>query len=478
MVRAVERAHRPRRVGARAIFATGSWLLSVLGVSSAAHAAGPLGPQGSRIQTSRYTIDLFQGPVLATSRITAMGGAYTAIAEGADGIPFNPAAVSLRTPASTTNADFDLSGGITFPTAITDNDFDNNGDVKYATKNFVWATLGGYYQYGKFGIGAIAAYQNYDLGPPTEPIPLPGSNDVVESFTINLLRLDIVAGYALLNDQLHVGGGIRTATFGTFGATRDLASGEGGQRLLFSSTSLGLEGGILWTPYDLPFRVGGAVRTPSFTGVDVGSRISRNADGDRLIGHVYLPDKIDLPWELEVGTAVQLWERPLNVQWIDEDKVPKEDAERWRLSEGGTTEPHFKGARRMLKARARELERQKVLIATSMLLSGPLKNGVGLESALSQTVDHSGRRVVASLRAGIEVEPIPYWLVLRAGSYMEPTRFDQSRARAHGTGGFMFRLFRWSAFGIFDEHTIFRISTMVDAARDYFSTGISFGTFN
>ena len=77
-----------------ALVAAGLVLLS--GGEGVARAGGPLGPQGSRIQTSGYTVDLFQGPVLATTRITALGGAYTAIAEGTEGIPFNPAAASFR----------------------------------------------------------------------------------------------------------------------------------------------------------------------------------------------------------------------------------------------------------------------------------------------------------------------------------------------------------------------------------------------
>jgi hypothetical protein len=51
-------------------------------LSRPAYAGGPLGPQGSRIQTSNYGVDLFQGPVFASTRITGIAGAFTAIAEG------------------------------------------------------------------------------------------------------------------------------------------------------------------------------------------------------------------------------------------------------------------------------------------------------------------------------------------------------------------------------------------------------------
>ncbi|HEY8075338.1 MAG TPA: hypothetical protein VIF62_14540, partial [Labilithrix sp.] len=64
-------------------------------------ADGPLGAQGTPIKTSKYTFDVFQGPILASSRVTAMAGAYTAIADGTEGITFNAAAPAVRPAYST-----------------------------------------------------------------------------------------------------------------------------------------------------------------------------------------------------------------------------------------------------------------------------------------------------------------------------------------------------------------------------------------
>src|SRR5579863_8250472 len=88
--------------------------LFALGAPPAARAGGPLGPQGAQIKTSQYSVDLVGGPVLGSSRITALGGAYTAIGDGTDGIPFNAASASVRAPYSTTRDDYDLTGSITF----------------------------------------------------------------------------------------------------------------------------------------------------------------------------------------------------------------------------------------------------------------------------------------------------------------------------------------------------------------------------
>src|SRR6478672_3195507 len=89
-------------------------MLAAVAWPSVARADGPLGARGTPIQTSDYTLDLFQGPVLASSRVTAMGGAYAGLAEGAEGIPFNAAAASQRNAYSTTATDYELNAGITF----------------------------------------------------------------------------------------------------------------------------------------------------------------------------------------------------------------------------------------------------------------------------------------------------------------------------------------------------------------------------
>ena len=122
--------------------------LSVLCATSAGRRAGagaPLGAQGTPIQTSDYTLDLFQGPVLASSRVTGLGGAYAGLAEGAEGIPFNPAAASQRFPYSTEHLDYDLTAGVTFPASVSGTDFENSG------KRF------GFGNFGAVGVSSMLA---------------------------------------------------------------------------------------------------------------------------------------------------------------------------------------------------------------------------------------------------------------------------------------------------------------------------------
>lgn len=442
-----------------------------------ARAGGPLGPQGTRIGTSGYGVDLFQGPVLANTRITALGGAYTAIAENTEGIQYNPAAASFRSPYSTTRADYDLTAGLTLPASVKGTDFDNNGQVGFTYDNFYFLSFGGLLQYDKLGFGVLVSFQNYELGVPGSPVPLPNSNEVIAGVTARLLRADPVVSYGFFDDQLHLGAGLRLAGFYGVGRTGIPGGKADQERLLLNANTAGLQAGALWVPHDLPIRVGGAARSPAVSiGSDPG-RIPENADGDRVVGNIFLPNRLELPWELEAGVAVQLWKRPFNIPWQDEDKVPKPDTERWREDKNGQQEPHYMGARRLLKARYGEIARERVLLSFSALVSGPVENAVGLESMLSQTIDRAGEKVVVTVRGGAEAEVIPTWLVLRAGSYLEPTRFRTGETRLHGTGGFALRVVRWSVFGLFDEDTLFRVSVGVDAARDYFGWGVGAGLF-
>jgi hypothetical protein len=446
---------------------------------SDAEAAGPLAPQGQRITTSKYAVDLYQGPVLATSRIIGLGGAYTAIAENTDGIPFNPAAASFRAPYSHTRADWDLTGGITLPSSVSDDDFDNNGKKGFTYDNFYFLTGGGLIQLNHLGFGVMASFQNYELGAPGGAVPLPGSTEVVQKVAIRVLRADPVMSYGFLDDQLHIGGGLRVAGF--FGVGRSGAPGQDAstERLLLESYAVGVQAGGLWAPYDLPLRVGLTIRSPAWnvsSGDNSGGRVPKNADGDRVIGNIYLPEELSLPWEVEAGVAIQLWKRPLNIQWQDEDKVPIPDTERWRQKQpNGEPEASWLGARRLLKAKYKAIPRQRVLLTASTVITGPTANAVGLESMISQTVDRSGQNTVFSIRGGVEGEVIPWWLVVRAGSYLEPTRYSEGAARLHGTAGLDLRVLEWGAFGLFDDDTLWRISLSGDLARDYFGWGFGVG---
>jgi hypothetical protein len=452
--------------------------VAVLLLSASAFAGGPLGSEGERIETSAYGVDLYQGPVLASTRITALGGAFTAIAEGPDAIPFNPAAVSLRPGYSTTRDDYDLTASLTLPASVDHTDFDNDGEVGFAYDNFFWLTGGGLIQSRHVGFGLIASFQNYELGAPGGSVPLEVTGETIASVTIRILRLDPVVSYGFSSDELHVGVGLRYAAFFGVGELAGSGAPIPEERLLVNANAIGAQAGVLWAPVRLPLRVGGAVRSPVVPTEGEVGRIPEDENGDRVVGRIYLPDRVELPWELEAGIAVQLWKRPLNLPWHDEDEVPAAESEPYRRTIAGEPEPSFRAARRMLERRYAQIPRERVLLSASVLASGPVKNAVGLESMLAQTIERSGEHTSFSLRAGAEAEVLPHWLVLRAGSYLEPTRFREGERRLHGTGGFDVRVFRSSVFGLFDEGTLFRVSAAIDGAREYFGWSVGAGVFH
>lgn len=467
------RARLRTRRRARALAAGFSFCgLCLAHAPRSAFAGGPLGAQGTPIQTSNYTLDLFQGPVLASSRVTGMGGAYSALADGAEGIPFNAAAASQRYPYSTTRTDWELTGGITFPASVASTDFDNNGHAGFGYRNFVWATGGGFLQHDHWGFGASVSLQNYSLGAPRQ-LGLDGSG--VNDLTIRIFKIDAVASYGFLDDQLHIGGGLRSAVFNAVDTSQV-------EKLLLGTYGIGAQGGVLWRPHRLPLRLGGTVRSPVIGTITSSPNVMQDpTTGDHVVGKFYLPSGVDLPWEAEWGVAFQLGPRPLNIQWADEDKLDDPEVEEERRTIPATSkepahlEPAYKAARRILRRRYRAIPREKVLLSFSMLVTGPTKGAVGVESMLTQLIDRSGEKTSVTLRGGTEVEVVPNRLQLRAGSYMEPTRFRESTARLHATTGFELRTIDWSVFGIFPEDNAFRVSGAVDFSREYFGWSLGGG---
>ena len=68
-------------------------------------------------------------------------------------------------------------------------------------------------------------------------------------------------------------------------------------------------------------------------------------------------------------------------------------------------------------------------------------NAQGSAAFISQTSRPIGQKMIATLHAGAEVELFPKRFRLRAGTYHEPSRYENGSARQHITGGFEVRLF-------------------------------------
>ncbi|HWO12505.1 MAG TPA: hypothetical protein VNN80_23575, partial [Polyangiaceae bacterium] len=284
----------------------------LLGLEGGAFAAGPLGDNGQKITTSQYGIDLFQGPIYAGSRVTSMGGAYVAVAWDVDGMLQNPAAPAVRPFFSVTDFDYWLGFGLTFPGSFQDMDFYNSGtkseDSTSSVKSFVVATPSAMVQFGAFGFGASLELQNYQLGESN-------TNGQTSHLALAFNVAHLQAAYAFDRGALVLGLGTRILLMDA--ATR--TSGEAREKPM-RSYGTGLELGALWKPTGRIFSLGAAFRTGITTVPSFSDTAVLNQDGDVVFetetAQFYLPRQASLPWDLNVGVAVELGVSPENKPWV------------------------------------------------------------------------------------------------------------------------------------------------------------------
>lgn len=494
------------------------WIAALLGaLSRTATAAGPLGGGGEPIATSNYGVDLTQTPVVAGARVTGLAGAYVAIAEGVDGNVQTPVAPAVRAPYSVDHFDYDLGFGFLVPATLTSTDFFNTGHGNTKLSNaeqqgFVFITPAVNLAWGGFALGATLEFQTYALrrGESTQ------ANARADKFDAEFSVAHLQAAQVLGGGDFVVGAGVRLVNLDVRNPVA-----PAGQTDLFVSRGGGAELGALWKPVGQPFRIGAAFRSAVSTEPDAQSYLTPNPEGDRILGDLsdpdrfYLPNRMEIPWDVNVGLALQIGPRPLNPRWIDpaehDDKAEaamlRRRKERLLRHDAALRDPRVMSSQaardaldselathnaldelhleRVENAHRRELEdayvrmpRRYVLVSMSLLVTGQTKDAVGVESFLQRVVARSGERLGLSPRLGIETEFVPNWVRARLGTYGEPTRFVTSSNRLHGTAGFDVKLFPWSVFGLFADGTHWRLSAAVDAAPRYLGWGVSIGVWH
>jgi hypothetical protein len=474
-----------------------------------------------------------QGPLIGPSRIIGVGGAYTALAEGIDGAPQNAASPAVRNLYSYDWFDWDVDLDASAPGAYGGTDFDNRGPssderIQATVNGFLYAHGGAQVQLGALGVSATAELFQYRVTPPR------GYGSHGQGVDLVYGRYHALAGYGILDDQIVVGAGARIVTLrvkSAGGGTPTLGTGTigtlaGGQPLL-SLNGAGPEVGAVWKPNGLPFRVGATFRSAvgatvgGVTGqvggfIVPGSGGTTNTSGAprHYVDGFVLPAVATLPWEFEVGFAVQLGPRPINPPWLDPHDMERPLRERIdarrsvRRAEYGRelagTPPEERAAKRraqeaheeiirgiedqelaadaarlraIRKARERNWPRERITILGSLLVTGPSANAVSLEGFASQTQETVGQSVSFTPRIGVESEPVPNWVHARVGSYLEPSRFADGTARQHFTLGGDIRLFPFSPFGIFGDQ-IWRITIGADLAPRYQNYGIGLGAWH
>jgi hypothetical protein len=453
-----------------------TWSLLVPSAASA-----ELGKNGAPIKTSNYTIDFYEGPILAGARVIGLAGAYAPIAEGVPGYWYNPAAAALRVPWSVDWFDWDLDGGFTLPSSLAGTDFDNNGDTHFENSAAFFLTGGGGLQFGDVGVGTSIDWNRY-------AIKSPMSGD----FHLNEVRAILVAGYGFFKGQLDVGLGAEVHNIQveqTHGALNDTK--------LADTFGLAYHLGAIGAPAKLPIRIGAAVRfSPEVVGV-APSGVTADANGNYVVDGIYIPKAISLPTEIDGGIAFQLF-RPMNYPFHnphdeketfvkqEERKIAAERAARGASAKAPLTADEKKRLAAAKKAdhdRRRKpyllMPRGKILVTTAIRVTAPTKDGVGLESFLRQVVQRSGQEWSFSPRGAIETEAIPGWLIVRGGSYYEPTRFETSSPRVHATGGLDLHVpIFTSLFGLLEDGTSFRVGGALDGTRNYFGWSVTAGLWH
>ncbi len=446
--------------------------------------------------TTDCQLDLVTSPVLSSGRIVALGGAYEALGEGTDGYAMNAAAPALRAPWSNSWADYDVDASITFPSAFKQVDFENRGYITpFTYKDFYFLTLGANLQLGAWGFGVVSDLQHYNLSP--------DATADQEKFGATISRTHALLARSLFGGDLVVGTGLRLVGFDI---SRTL---NGATTNVVSLTGAAPELGVLVRPDQLPFRIGATYRMPVTTTQPGGAQATS-------AGGLVAPGNAHLPWEVDLGVALQGGPRPLNPKWVnphddeadlrteirrarerragertqkladataeERPRVERELAERdkkLRVEEDAETARFHDEVKALRKQRYRAMGREYVLLTLGLLVTGPTEDGISLESYFSQKVTRAGRNATFSVRAGVETELLPGQLKLRLGSYIEPTRFgsepDAKAFRQHVTGGVEVELFTWSIFHLLDGDTQWRLNTMLDLAPRWSNYGLSLG---
>ena len=463
-------------------------------------AAFPCAATADPLPDNNYAIDLFQGPILAPLRVLGIAGAYAGYAEGIEGFVSNAAAPAVRAPSSVRNVDVDISASISIPlTLFENNDFDNSGDLDYDYSNFLYLTGGVQVQVGPVGAGFIGELQRYSIA---------GSDDKTSTVTVG--KYHALGAVNVLGGQASVGAGVRAVTMG-------ISAPDATLPILGVAPELG----VLVRPDWLPFRVGATFRFP-VSGAAVANLGKADENGVRKLGGFVLPRAVVLPWEIEVGAALQAGPRPLNPSWINPNAeeapleariarqrghrtilravaearaLPEDRAElrraaafaerAIRLHEDAWLVREERYLRDQRTGRAESWPRPHILFTTSMLVSGPVSDGVSIERFLAQeiagadkgkVIGSSGASVNFSPRLGIEAEPVEDHVLTRVGSYYEPNRFARV-GRQHFTFGGDIRLFSTTIFGLVPKVT-YTLRSAMDFAPRYSSVSVSLGVWH
>jgi len=428
---------------------------------------GPAWAHEHELDSNNFHIDTYSGLQIGSIRTTTMGGAYAAIAERAQGIMYNPAAVGQRVWYTKHLFDYDLGYAYLKPGLLfrEDTDIDNDGDRSFNYSSYVAGVVYGALRVGKVGGGGLVRLQRFVLAA-EEGLKMP----------VVLGHTDFAGGFNVLDDFIVIGAGLR---FVFMDVKARGAKVERSNALTYMST--GLIAGVLLRFKKVPLRIGLGAALPlprTQTAWTEGVTSCIKPDGSELSkvgvqdacgeGGLIIPDGISFPWSIRLGFAYAIGKLKWNESWQYaprqyeySNKVPTKNGDyRWSPW------------RSQYQMKRSDIDRRYVLFSLDIEIVGGVKNGIGLEGFLDQEWKRSTGSPTVSIHGGVESEVVGDWLVLRLGAYAEPSRFKRLGFRGHGTFGFDLKLLSlcWGS-----SQVTLRGSAGIDMAAGYFNTGFSIG---
>jgi len=367
------------------------------------------------------TVDVYRSPVVASSRVTGLAGAYTGIAEGSQGAAFNPASFANRYPFSVDWFDYDWNLDWVLLAPGADIDFDNDGRASSAAEKFNAVNVAAGLQLGRFGMGIMIDINNIQLE----------GQDGKTSFSANYGYLGFA--YAFWREQLLAGLGFSTSSM----LLSDTAVDES-----VKWETPGLDVGLLFRPLGSNWRVGASFRRHVLVAPAKDQEAPDGLDP---------PDRLSVPWRLSVGAS--WFSNKSGYPYNTERDLRERDLEMMERS-------------KLLET----LDRRYILVALDVRVHGAAPDGSRSMAAFLSSVDpvESGQSVSVSVHAGAEAEVMSNRLVVRAGAYYEPPRIQAASPRGHGTGGADVRvgeLLWWQ----------WKLGLTLDLAPDYYNSILSLG---
>jgi hypothetical protein len=366
------------------------------------------------ITNRNFNIDLFEQPALGSPRLIAMSGAIDAVAEGAAGLYTNPASPAVR-PETTTDK---FAWNVYFNSYVAANgqDSNDNGQLVTDVRRSLLGAVGLLLQYGQWGLSLDGGYTAHEIAAQA------GGGLGVRSLIghVGLAR-------TFLDQAVAAGIGVRVGGLNVYTLSTNPQS-------LFTRLGASPDAGVVWMPKGSDFRVAASGGLPLYT-----APIQFNCDPNNCSGYI-LPTDAIVPWDATFGGARRFGPTPWNER----------------------VEGDYRDERQLT-------------VALEASLMGAVDNGYGMEAFAAKQLQVSGRKVSVTPRLGLEGEIIPGRLRLRAGSYLEASRFPETSARLHGTGGGQVRVVSFRLGG--HERRV-ALSFAGDIAARYKNLGVSIGFWN